>query len=255
MKRLDLKEVAEYVNQNIGSFHHSRVARLQDIKLKEVLKKKNPYLFRAKNILTAEKLIESILEAFLSSSEEELFGDFLEGLAIFVASKTLSGKKSAATGMDLEFDKEGVKYIVAIKSGQNWGNSSQYAALRENFKKAARVLKQSSSVKNVQPVLGMCYGKMKTVDRGDFIKMAGQSFWFFLSGNEDLYREIIEPIGYKAKKHNDKYYEERAVLVNKFTSEFSNEFCTDGRIDWDKLVVFNSGNLELSKKRVSKKNR
>ena len=28
-------------------------------------------------------------------------------------------------GIDLEFDKDGVRYIVTIKSGPNWGNSSQ----------------------------------------------------------------------------------------------------------------------------------
>jgi hypothetical protein len=74
--------------------------------------------------------------------------------------------------------------------------------------------------------------------------MAGQNFWLFLSGNKDLYKEIIEPIGYQARKHNENYEEEKAVLVNKFTSEFSCEFCTNGRIDWGKLVVFNSGNIE-----------
>lgn len=245
MKELNLKDVERYVNDHIGSFHQSRIARLQSIKLREVLKKKNPYLFRAKNILTAERLVESILGAFLSSSEEELFGEFLEGLAVFIASKTLDGRKSAATGIDLEFDKKGIKYIVAVKSGQNWGNSSQYAALRENFKRAARVLKQSKAVTHVQPVLGMCYGKMRTVDRGDFIKMAGQSFWHFLSGSEKVYTDIVEPIGHKAKNHNDKYDEEKAAMINKFTAEFSTDFCTDGRIDWEKLVVFNSGNMNV----------
>lgn len=243
MKKLDISNVQAYVNANIGEFHQSRVARLQSVKLKEVLRKKNPYLFRAKNILTAEKLIESILDAFLSSSEEGLFGDFLEGLAIFVASKTLDGKKSAAPGIDLEFEKESVKFIVAIKSGQNWGNNSQYEALRENFKRAAKVLRQSSSVKSIQAILGMCYGRMKTSDQGDYVKMAGQSFWHFLSGDRRLYTDIIDPLGFEAKRHNDKYLEERAVLVNKFTSEFSAEFCTRNRIDWKKLVEFNSGNL------------
>ncbi|HWP82165.1 MAG TPA: PmeII family type II restriction endonuclease [Bacteroidota bacterium] len=246
MKELKLSDVQNYVNENIGTFHQNRVARLQQVKLKEVLRKKNPYLFRAKNILTAERLVESILDAFLSSSEEELFGNFLEGLAIFVASKTVNGTKSAATGIDLEFDKNGVKYLVAIKSGQNWGNSSQWLALRANFKKAVRVLRQSKQVKHVQPVVGSCYGRMKTVDDGQLIRMAGQSFWHFLSGNEKLYTEIIEPIGFQAKRHNDKYFEERAALVNRFTSEFASEFCTNGRIDWEKLVIFNSGNLGKS---------
>ncbi|MFH2004662.1 MAG: PmeII family type II restriction endonuclease [Bacteroidota bacterium] len=42
---------------------------------------------------TAEKLIEEILNAYLSSSEEELFGVFLEGLAIYVAENTMNTLK------------------------------------------------------------------------------------------------------------------------------------------------------------------
>lgn len=246
MKKIDLQDVQDYVNENIVFFHRNRIARLQKINLDQVLRKKNPYLFRAKNILTAERLVESVLNAFLSSSEEGLFGDFLEGLAVFVASRTLNGKKSAAPGIDLEFDKQGTNYIVAVKSGQNWGNNSQYAALRENFKRAARVLKQSKTVRSVQPVLGMCYGRIKTVDTGEYIKMAGQSFWHFLSGNQCLYTDIVEPIGYKAKERNEAYEEEKAALINRFTTEFSAKFCTNGRIDWQRLVIFNSGNLKQS---------
>jgi hypothetical protein len=245
MNPIDLNEVAEYVNHHIGEFHDSRIARLQGMRLREVLRKKNPYLFRAKNLLTAERLVESVLDAFLSSSEEELFGKFLEGLVIFVASKTVGGRKSAATGIDLEFTKDNVTYLVAIKSGQNWGNSSQYRALRENFKTAVRIMRQGVSVKHVQPVLGMCYGKMKRKDTGEYIKMAGQEFWYFVSGNEMLYADIIEPIGHRARQHNERYEEERAALVNRFTSEFSSEFCVRGRIDWKKLVIFNSGNLKM----------
>ena len=35
------------------------------------------------------------------------------------------------------------------------------------------------------------------------------------------------------------------ILINKVTVEFSKEFCVNGRIDWKKLVQFNSGNLEV----------
>ena len=248
MDKLDLNDVRRYVNENIDTFHNSRIARIKKVSLNDVLRRKNPYLFRAKNIRSAADLVDSILNAYLSSSEEELFGVFLEGLAIFVAEKSLGGKKSAATGIDLEFEKEGTKYVVAIKSGQNWGNSSQYSALRNNFKNAVRVLRQSRAVRNVQPVLGMCYGKMKTVDTGDYLKIAGQNFWQFISGNPRLYIDIIEPIGYQAKQHNEDYEDEKAAVVNLFTKEFSEEFCTSvGKIDWSKLVKFNSGNPEPRK--------
>ncbi len=244
MRALNLKAVEKYVNENIDTFHNSRLEKVSGLKLKDVLKRKNPYLFRAKNILTAEKLVESLLDAFLSSSEEELFGEFLEGLAIFVSSQTTGGRKSSSTGIDLEFDNSGTRYVVSIKSGQNWGNSSQYKALEASFVNAIRILKQSGSVKNIQAVLGMCYGRRKRKDTGKYLKVTGQDFWYFISENKNLYTDIVEPIGYRAKEHNDHYMHERAALINIFTKELLDEFCVGGRIDWAKVVKFNSGNLE-----------
>ena len=57
--------------------------------LKTILRKKNPYLFKAKNINLASDLIREILDAFLYSSEEKLFGDFLEDLATFISKQNL----------------------------------------------------------------------------------------------------------------------------------------------------------------------
>jgi hypothetical protein len=244
MKTISLEEVGEFVSKHIGEFHESRVSRVKTIKLKDILQKKNPYLFKAKNILTAERLIESLLQAYLSSSEEELFGEFLEELAIFIASKTFDGRKSSGTGIDLEFTKDDVVYLVSIKSGVNWGNSSQYAALRDRFKKAVQVLKQSKSVKAVQPVLASCYGKRRTVNNGEYLRICGQEFWYFISGNKDLYTDIIEPLGHQARDHNKHYEEELSVVINNFTAEFSQDFCHKGKIDWAALVKFNSGNLK-----------
>jgi hypothetical protein len=58
-----------------------------------VMKRKNPYLFKAKNIQTAEELVKYVLDAFLSSQEETIFGDLMEELAIFVCKKIFDGYK------------------------------------------------------------------------------------------------------------------------------------------------------------------
>ncbi|KAA6306419.1 hypothetical protein EZS27_041925, partial [termite gut metagenome] len=64
----------------------------------------------------------------------------------------------------------------------------------------------------------------------------------FISGEDTLFTDIIEPLGHKAKEKNDVFMESYAQMINKFTKEFTNEFCTDsGQIDWKKLVEFNSG--------------
>ncbi|SEP95087.1 Type II restriction endonuclease EcoO109I [Nitrosomonas ureae] len=116
MKQLNLRDVSLYVEQNIGNFHQKRIKSLDRLKLSQVLKRKNPYLFKAKNVLTAEQIIKSLVDAHISSNEETIFGDWLEGLAIFINNKTYDGRKSGITGIDLEFDNRGIRNIVTIKS-------------------------------------------------------------------------------------------------------------------------------------------
>lgn len=243
---LDKQAVEEFVNYEIvRSFHNLRLAALEGVNLYDVLKKKNPYLFRAKNIQTASELIGSMLDARLSSSEEKIFGDFLEKLAIFVSQQTSNGRKSSAKGIDLEFDREDTLYLVSIKSGPNWGNSSQYQALRQNFQNAIRVQRQADRNKAIRAILGICYGKTRTTDNGAYIKITGQNFWHFVSDDEDLYAEIIEPIGHYAHEHNEAFTHKRNALEEKLMAKFTEDFCDDaGNIDWDKLIQFNSGNYK-----------
>ena len=245
MKNLEIIEVCDFVNNNIVDFHKRRIYSLESLDLNKLLRK-NPYLFKAKNISTANELITGLLDAFLSSSEEKLFGDFLEELAIFIASKTFNGHKSTAPGVDLEFFKNQIHYVVSIKSGTNWGNSSQHKKLQEDLVNAVKRIKQSSYQTNVQPVLGICYGKTKTSFLRGYLKVVGQNFWYLISGDIELYKEIIEPIGYRAKEHNDSFYLKKNRVINRFTKLFLDNYCdSNGEINWDKLVEFNSGNFDL----------
>jgi len=189
---------------------------------------------------SAQDLVETVLDAHLSSQEETIFGDFLEGLAIFINEIVYGGRKSAAEGIDLEFDKEGIKYILSIKSGPNWGNSSQIIKMIDNFKKAQKILRTSNSKLHIIAVNGCCYGRIKNTDKGEYLKLCGQRFWHFISGNENLYTDIIEPLGHRAKEKNKEFEEAYPRIINKFTLEFGEKFCIDGRIDWEKLVQINS---------------
>lgn len=241
MKKLNLKDVLLYVEQNIGGFHQKRIQSLDELKLSNVLKRKNPYLFKAKYVLTAEQIIKGLVDAHISSNEETIFGDWLEGLAIFINDKVYGGRKSGITGIDLEFDSNGTRNIVTIKSGPNWGNSSQIAKMVTDFRIAKKTLRTSNSKLNIIAVNGCCYGRDSKPDKGDYFKYCGQRFWEFISGDSELFTEIIEPLGHKAKEKNDVFIESYSQMINKFTKEFANALCKDnGEIDWDKLVRFNS---------------
>jgi hypothetical protein len=170
MKPLNLKDVTLYVEKNIGSFHKKRIESLDALKLSTVLRRKNPYLYRAKHMLTSDEIVRQIVNAHISSSEEGIFGDWLEGLAIFVNQKVYSGWKSGIPGIDLEFELDGTRFIVTIKSGPNWGNSSQVKKMRSDFKTAAKTIRTSNSNIHVRAVNGCCYGRNSKPDRGDYLK-------------------------------------------------------------------------------------
>ena len=241
MKLITQQAIADYVEANIQDFHQRRLENLQKLKLMTVVKRKNPYLFKAKNINMAQDFVRIILDAFLSSQEEGVFGGFLEGLAIFICSEVYGGQKSSAEGIDLEFERDGIRYIVSIKSGPNWGNSSQVAKLRDNFRKTKRILNTNTLSTNVVAVNGCCYGKDQKPDKDDYLKLCGQQFWEFISGDSNLYIDIIQPLGHQAKQKNEQFMQEYAKAVNKFTFEFIGTFCdAEGNILWEEIVKFNS---------------
>lgn len=242
MNHLSIKDIETYVEENIQEFHDSRLKSLEIVDFKNLLKKKNPYLFKVKNLDVAADLVRGILEAHISSSEETKFGDWLEGLAIFINHKVYNGLKSATRGIDLEFEKDKVRYLVNIKSGPNWGNSSQIDKMKLDFEAAIRTLKTSRSRVSVEAVNGCCYGKCSdNLKAGNYYKYCGQKFWEFISGNKDLYLDIIEPLGTKAKERNTEYNKKYSALLNKLTLQFIKEFCDEkGIVDWQKIVKFNS---------------
>lgn len=199
--RLYYDYLAEHV---INPFHDKRLARLRELALDRVLLRKNPYLFKAKNIELAQDLVRSIVDAFLSSQEETLFGNLLEGFAVYVAHTSYGGFKSSLKSVDLEFIRDGIYYIVGIKSGTNRGNSDQINKMRDNFKLSRHLLRERGVRGEVVAVNGCIYGKEQSPfkphedEEKQYYKYAGQEFWQFISGDDQLYREIIKPIDAEA---------------------------------------------------------
>lgn len=136
-------------------------------------------------------------------------------------------------------------YVVQIKSGPKWGNSSQHKRLAQDFETAIADIQAENPVPiRVQPVLGICYGKArKTTWKNIAIKVEGQSFWHLISENPNLYTDIIEPLGYRAQEHTQSFEHERDRVINRFTQELLQDFCTDGMLDWVRILEWNSKNL------------
>ncbi|WP_286710535.1 MULTISPECIES: PmeII family type II restriction endonuclease [Sphingobacterium] len=248
MNPLNIKDVIHFVETNIGDFHAKRLSKVENIKLKDVLKAKNPYMFKAKNVTTASEIIDGILSAYISSSEEGIFGNWLEQLAIYINQLVYNGRKAGVEGIDLEFEKDDKRYMVTIKSGPNWGNDSQIKKMIDHFNSARKRLATSGAKVETVFVNGCCYGKSyqrsEYKQKGNYHKLCGQRFWELISGDRDLYKKIIEPLGHEADTNNQAFKLAYNNLKNKLEKEFLNSFTNDsGQIDWGKLVEFNSGTV------------
>jgi hypothetical protein len=119
----------------------------------------------------------------------------------------------------------------------------------EDMRHAEIRLKQSRHVHHVQSVLGICYGKTRTVfHEGGYLKLVGQNFWTFIGEDRKLYINIIEPIGYHAREHNEQYTNEKNAITNVLTRNFIEKYCDEGgKIKWEEVVKANSGNFDLDR--------
>ncbi len=244
MGPVKLEDVAAYVEKNIGAFHKARIKKISDLSLGKILKGKNPYLFKAKDTKSADELIRFILDAFLSSGEETMFGNFLEELAIFINGEVYGGQKAGIPGIDLDFVKDGKRYLVSIKSGPVWGNAQAVDKMVQNFNSARRTLLTSGGYRgSIEFVNGCCYGVDDSpLKPKGYYKYCGQRFWSFISGSETLYEELIVPLGHGAKEWNDQirgiYEATRTRLIEELHA--AGLILKDGSVHWRKLVQITS---------------
>ena len=234
-----------YIEENSKLISQNWQATIQSLTLSHLLARVNPYLLLIQPNKCVPTIVGELIDQVLLSNEENIICKGLEGLAIFINQRVYGGWKSGIPGIDLEFDHEKTRYIVTIKSGPNWGNSGQIAKMKSDFVAAKKTLRTSNTKLHITAVNGCCYGCDEAFDKGDYFKYCGQRFWNFISGEETLYADIVEPLGHTAKERNDEFVKSYGSMKNKFTVEFAQEFCfKDGSIDWMKLVKFNSGNCE-----------
>lgn len=235
----DEKAVLEAIGTALTEFYTSLTKTLDNIDVDKILKRKNPYLYRAKGINSAGQIVGSILSAYVSSSEETIFGNsFFEPLAIVVS----GGQKAVTEGVDITVDKDNTIYSIAVKSGTSVFNADSRKRQEQNFQSAQKRAQQAH--KAFYPVVGYGYGKKKVLPGKEkfYKELAGKDFWEWLTGNAEFYTKIIEYMGNRpdeyAKEFEDAYSKAENRMIRQFTVKYCNE---DGSINWDGLLKFNSG--------------
>ena len=230
----DEQAVLTAVAQALTEFYTNLTAKLDGVDVDKVLKRKNPYLYRAKGISDAHTIVEGILSAYVSSSEETIFGNvFFEPLAIALS----GGQKAVTEGVDITVDKDNTIYSIAVKSGTSVFNADSRKRQEQNF---------LSAQKAFVPVVGYGYGRKKIKPGSEkfYMEIAGQDFWEWLTGDAGFYIKIVELMGTRPDEYAQEFKTAYDRALNRMTRDFTIRFCNeDGSVKWDELLKFNSGSM------------
>jgi len=250
---IDGQKLENQLGELLNVFYARRQSKLAGLKLIPILKRKNPYLYRATGVATGSEIIRQVMAAFISSSDETIFGnEFFEPLAKWAA--TEAAKKRAntsvtvggAAGVDIAVE-DAVCYIaLAVKSGTNVFNTQSRSQQESEFQALRSRL--SKIKKQFRSVVGYGYGrKAKRVSANrNYEEVAGQEFWELVTGEPDFYLRIMKFMEEKPKQHALRFKEELARTENRLVREFLFHFSNpDGSINWEKLTAFNSGSAPM----------
>ncbi len=239
LKKINSEELIKLIAKCISDFYERIISSLDKLKLNNVLLRKNPYLFRMKAIQDASEIVDSLLSAYVSSSEETIFGNvFFEPIATYVS----GGNKALAEGIDVVKETEDAIYAIAVKSGTNVFNSSSRKKQEQNFNAAKKLADQIK--KRYIPIIGYGYGKKQQTGKGIpkiYLELAGQEFWEELTGDDTFYLKLVNYMQDAPEKYIQSFREAYTRALNRFVMKFTADFCKkDGSIDWERLVVYNS---------------
>src|ERR1700722_2095360 len=247
---MDNAQLEQLIRRCLADFCKRRIDALETLDLKNVLKHKNPYLFRASGVTNAHEMVGQLLSAHVSSSDETIFGNvFFEPLCKAVTDAPIA----AAAGADFAKERGDVYEVIALKSGPNIFSSSQQRKQGEDFTAIEASLRATlrSMRKQFIPIMGCGYGSVHSEPtlKRRFYKLAGQAFWAHVTGDEDFYMKMVQYMKDEPAKHRQEFKAAWDRAENRFVREFTIDFCdTEGNILWERLTAFNSGYPEKFKK-------
>ncbi len=206
--------------------------RLAGLRMKAIIRYKNPYLYRASGIETCEDIVRRAFQDYVSASLEGDFGKFFESVARIVS----GGVKPGLGGeVDLDIRSGEVATLYAIKSGPKGFNSSSFAKARDDLNSAERRLRQDNV--RTEKKVAFAYGRKKTSFKDGIERLASKDFWASVSGRDDFYRCLLSICAVLAPL----YQADIEAPYQRLLDEAHELFCDESMVNWDRVLRLVSG--------------
>ncbi len=229
---LDRDRAARLVRAFEDTFARPFAAKLKSLRLRDILRNKNPYLYRASGIESCEDLVRRALQDYVSASAEGYFGPFFEAVARIMS----RGVKPAGGGeVDLDIRDGDVAHLYVIKSGAKGFNSSSYRTAKNDLDSAERRLRQDRV--RVIKKIAFAYGRRKGAFKEGVEHLASKDFWAEVTGDRDFYKKLLDVCAALAPL----YTADMQAPFEDLLREAEASFCEDGKVAWNKILKLVSG--------------
>jgi len=229
---LDERQADRIVSEFEVTFARPLAEKLRSLRMRDIIRGKNPYLYRASGVATCEDLVRRAFQDYVSASVEGYFGSFFESVARIVS----GGVKPVGGGeVDLDVREGDVARLYAIKSGAKGFNSSSYDKAKRDLESAERRLRQDRV--RVEKKIGFGYGRRRTDFKEGIERLSSKDFWAELSGDDAFYAKLLEVCAALSPL----YTGDMAAPFEALLGEARGLFCAGQTVDWDRVLALVSG--------------
>jgi len=254
---IDSSALDTKIEQLLGTLYLRRFVQLRSLTLTKLLNK-NPYLYRAVGIQRPDHLLDGLLTARISSSDETIFGnEFFEPLALWAAQNAkIEGRHAsvgAGAGQDISIESATEYFAISVKSGKNIFNSQSDKGQKAEFEQLEARMKKLK--KAFHKVVGFGYGRQAQPKiPKPVMKLAGQDFWQLLTDESNFYVRISDAISAPAAAHKAAFEGELLKKHSELLRQFMLDYVeVDGSVRWQKVVEFNSATAKPAQKQAKLK--
>lgn len=165
----------------------------------------NPFTIQAtakalNNKIDAKSMAEAIVYPFaLGTSISTSFGTRLQEFIVTTMGNSING--SAVTGMDIEYTDaiDNRKKYCQLKSGPNTINRDDVDTIEQHFKNLSNLARVNHlSINTNDRIVGVLYGShddlsgmYQRLEKDGITVLAGQKFWYHLTGSKSMYADLI----------------------------------------------------------------
>lgn len=207
------------------------VEKMAGIQMKELVERKNPYLYRATGVATCEEYIQRAFREYVAGMRWTYFGHFCESVAQIMS----GGIKPEGKGeIDLEVWRGGEAFMYAIKSGASGLNASSQKKAIDDLDFAANRFAEEGIVAHKK--IGFGYGRRVKYEKDDVELMASKDFWAEMSGDEDFYVKFLD-----VAEALSPLFQVNMDVPDRLLTEARELFCEGETIRWDKVIRMVSG--------------